>query len=169
MVPRRRLDSTHLATKLLGPVPANESLGIEVLHAANASAEVCMLVPPGMTNVIGSSHSSGLIALIDATGRAALIAAATDEGQLEGVMTLGSVARVEFLGQAHGLLIGRCTVEVDDLASIEAVYEWRESTVQLATAVDVFDSSETMVCRGSFIWSVTRRGNGGPTRTAGLP
>lgn len=151
------MDSTHLAHTLLEPVPANRSLGIEVLHAANASAEVCMLVPPGMTNVIGSSHSSGLIALIDATGRAALIAAATDESQLDGVVPLGSVARIEFLEPAHGLLIGRCTVEVDDLAAIEAIYEGREETVQLVTAVEIVDPSETLVCRGTFIWTIRRQ------------
>ena len=69
-----------------------------------------MLVPQGMTNVVGSLHSSGLIALVDATGLAALISAATDEDQLEGVIPLGSVARIEFLAPAHGLLVGRCTV-----------------------------------------------------------
>ena len=40
-----------------------------------------------------------------------------------GVIPLGSVARIEFLGPAHGLLVGRCTVGVDALAAIETVYE----------------------------------------------
>jgi len=156
MVPRRTLDSTHLASTMLEPVPANRSFGIEVLHAAHASAEVCMLVPREMTNVVGSLHSSGLIALVDATGLAALISAATDESQLEGLVPVGSVARIEFLAPAHGLLVGRCTVEVDDLAAIETVYKRRRNRATLSTEAEIFDSQETLVCRGKFTWSVSR-------------
>ena len=156
MVPRPTLDSTHLAAQLLEPVPANRSFGIEVLHAAHASAEVCMLVPQGMTNVVGSLHSSGLIALVDATGLAALISAATDEDQLEGVIPLGSVARIEFLAPAHGLLVGRCTVGVDALAAIETIYKRRRNRASLSTEAEIFDSREIMVCRGAFTWSVSR-------------
>jgi acyl-coenzyme A thioesterase PaaI-like protein len=166
MVPRPTLDSTDLASDLLEPIPANRSFGIEVLHAAHASAEVCMLVPQEMTNVIGSLHSSGLIALVDATGLAALISAATEADQLEGVIPLGSVARIEFLAPAHGLLVGRCTVAVDDLAAIESVYRRRRAKAELMTVAEIYDSRETLVCRGSFTWVVRRDP---VTRTEALP
>ena len=115
-----------------------------------------MLVPQGMTNVVGSLHSSGLIALVDATGLAALISAATDADQLDGVVPLGSVARIEFLAPAHGLLVGRCTVAVDDLAAIETIYKRRRSRASLSTEAEIFDSRERIVCRGTFTWSVSR-------------
>ena len=156
MAPRRTLDSTRLASAMLEPVPANRSLGIEVLHAAHASAEVCMLAPQGMTNVVGSLHSSGLIALADATGLAALISVATDEEQLEGVAPVGSVARIEFLAPAHGLLVGRCTVAVEDASAIEYLYRRRRSKAELSTVAEIFDSRERLVCRGTFTWAVRR-------------
>jgi acyl-coenzyme A thioesterase PaaI-like protein len=156
MATRRTFDSTRLAAELLDPVPANGTFGVEVLHAASASAEVCMLVPQSFTNAIGTVHSSGLIALVEATGAAAIVAAATDADQLEGITQSGSVARIEFLAPAHGLLIGRCILEVEDLAAIESLFTGREMSGQLMTSVDVFDSSEQLVCRGSFIWTIRR-------------
>lgn len=156
MAPRRTFDSTRLAAELLGPVPANETFGVEVLHAADASAELCMLVPQSFTNAIGTVHSSGLIALVEATGAAALVTVATDETQLEGVVQSGAVARIEFVAPAHGLLIGRCILEVDDLAAAESVFTRQVAVTELTTEVDVFDSEDDIVCRGSFVWTVRR-------------
>jgi len=165
MPPRPSLDSTQLASELLEPVPAIRSLGIEVLHAAHGSSEVCMLVPEAMTGPVGSLHSSGLIALADATGHAALISAATDEAQLEGIEPVGTVARVEFVAPAYGLLVGRCTIGVEGLGALEPLYRRRRGRAVLTTEAEIFDSRETLVCRGTFTWSVSRTA----TRTGGLP
>ena len=72
------------------------------------------------------------------------------------MIPLGSVARIEFLAPAHGLLVGRCTVGVDALAAIETVYKRRRNRASLSTEAEIFDSREIMVCRGAFTWSVSR-------------
>jgi hypothetical protein len=69
------MDVTALARTLLEPVPAHRTAGIEVLRAADGAAEVALQTPEALVNVIGSLHSSGLIALVDAAGLAAIIAA----------------------------------------------------------------------------------------------
>jgi acyl-coenzyme A thioesterase PaaI-like protein len=61
---------TRLAATLLEPVPANRTFRIEVLKAVDSSAEVALTVAPEFHNVMGSLHSGGLVALIDATGLA---------------------------------------------------------------------------------------------------
>jgi acyl-coenzyme A thioesterase PaaI-like protein len=158
MPQRPTLDSTRLASELLGPVPAIRSFGIEVLHAAHGSSELCMLVPDVMTGLVGSLHSSGLTALADATGHAALISAATDEAQLDDVFPLCSSARIDLIGPAYGLLVGRCSVGVDGLGALEPFYRRRRSRVQLMTDTEIFDSEETLVCRGTCVWTVSRGG-----------
>jgi hypothetical protein len=55
--------------------------------------------------VIGSLHSSGLVALVDAAGLAAIIAAAAEEHELQDVTPLGWVAHLEFLSPACGRLV----------------------------------------------------------------
>jgi len=82
-------------------VPANRTFRIQVLRAVDSGAEVALAVEPDFHNVIGSLNSSGLVALVDATGLAAIIAAAANETELEGVVPLGSAARLEFLAPAR--------------------------------------------------------------------
>ena len=69
------MDVTALTCSLLEPVPAHRTVGITVVRAVDGAAEVALVTPPGLTNVIGSLHSSGLIALTDTAGLAAIIAA----------------------------------------------------------------------------------------------
>ncbi|MFF7392969.1 hypothetical protein ACFZAE_31585 [Streptomyces scabiei] len=59
------MDRTALARTLLEPIPAHRT------------AEIATRTPPELTNVMGSLHSSGLVALLDATGLGAIIAAST--------------------------------------------------------------------------------------------
>ncbi len=92
------MDLTSLAAGLLEPVPANAALGIKVTRAAGGGAEVSMPEATDAANVIGSMHSSGLIALIDAAGLAAVIAMTDERAPFENVVALGANARLEFLG-----------------------------------------------------------------------
>lgn len=80
------MDITARARSLLEPIPAHRTAGITVVRAADGAAEVELVTPPGLTNVIGSLHSSGLIALAYAAGLAAIIAASRTVRDLEGVL-----------------------------------------------------------------------------------
>ena len=98
------MDVTVLARSLLEPVPAHATAGLEVLRAADGSAEVALRTPLRLTNVIGSLHSSGLITLADAAGLAAIIAACETEDEMRGVLPLGAVATLEFRRLRGGLV-----------------------------------------------------------------
>jgi len=100
------MDLTSLAAGLLEPVPANAALGIKVIRAAGGGAEVSMPEATDAANVIGSMHSSGLIALIDAAGLAAVIAMTDERAPFENVVALGANARLEFLAPARGTAEG---------------------------------------------------------------
>jgi acyl-coenzyme A thioesterase PaaI-like protein len=150
------MDATRLAARLLEPVPANRTFGVRVLSAAGAAAEVELVAAAAFENVIGSLHSSGLVALIDATGLAAMIAAASDESQFEGLTPLGSETHVEFLAPARGRLVGRYALTPESVSALGGVLERRERKAEVTTAVEVCDQSGTVVCRGSFIWKLRR-------------
>jgi acyl-coenzyme A thioesterase PaaI-like protein len=153
------MDATRLAASLLEPIPANRLFGIKVLRAGGATAEVGLQVREPMTNVIGSLHSSGLVALIDATGLAAVIAASTDEAQFDRVTPLGTIAHVEFLAPARGPLVGRCSLGGPELESLLALLRGQTAKARLTTAVDVADAAGVVVCRGSFEWRLRRAAN----------
>ncbi|MFG2304544.1 hypothetical protein [Actinacidiphila glaucinigra] len=99
------MDATALARSLLEPVPAHRTAGIQVLRAADCAAEVALDTPYGLTGVIGGLHSSALIALLDAAGPAAVVAAVGAPGEFDGVVPLGAAATVEFLAPARGRLV----------------------------------------------------------------
>jgi acyl-coenzyme A thioesterase PaaI-like protein len=156
MMYNRKVDPTRLAARLLEPIAANRTFGVRVLSAAAGAAEVELVAAAPFENVIGSLHSSGLVALIDATGLAAVIAAAGDESQFEGVTPLGSVAHLEFLAPARGRLVGRCALSPEGVGVLREVLEHGERKAEVTTEVEVRDESGAVVCRGSFVWKLRR-------------
>jgi acyl-coenzyme A thioesterase PaaI-like protein len=150
------MDATALARSLLAPVPAHTTLGIEVQQASDGVATVTLATPPSMTNVIGSLHSSGLIALVDATGLAAIIAACEAETDFERILPLGAAASMEFRAPARGLLTASCGLGDDARTVLRPVLAGREDRARLSTRADVVDERDTLVCRGTFEWSVRR-------------
>jgi acyl-coenzyme A thioesterase PaaI-like protein len=151
------MDVTELARSLLGPTPAHRTAGIEVLRAADGSAEVAMDTPYELTNVIGSVHSSGLISLVDAAGLAAIIAACQDTDDFTGVVPLGAAASLEFLALARGRLVASCALDEATPAALRPVASGAEARARISTLADVTDADGVPVCRGRFDWSVRRR------------
>src|SRR5262245_29521549 len=105
------MDLTAFARTLLDPIPAHRTVGIDVLRAGDGVGVVAASVPPGLTNVIGSLHSSGLAALADAAALAAVIGACTVESEFDRVVPLGAAARMEFLAPARGRLTATCRLD----------------------------------------------------------
>jgi acyl-coenzyme A thioesterase PaaI-like protein len=150
------VDLTELARRLLEPIPANRSIGLKVLRAKDSEAAVGVEAPAHLANVIGSLHSSGLIALVDAAGLAAFIASARKEQELEGIVPLGTAARLEFHAPARGSLIARCKLGPADITTAQSLFGGRADKVSLTTTVDVVNQAGTAVCTGSFLWNVRR-------------
>jgi acyl-coenzyme A thioesterase PaaI-like protein len=150
------MDATRLARGLLESVPANRSFGVRVLRADATGAEVALEVSEAHKNVIGSLHSSGLIALIDAAGLAALIGGCRAEDEFDGLTPLGTTAGLQFLAPARGPLVARCTLDPFERHALRELLEHRVRTEEFETCVEVFDRDETVVCRGRFTWKVRR-------------
>jgi len=127
-----------------------------VVRADDEAAEVALETPRAMTNVIGSLHSSGLIALVDATGLAALIGACNAESDFDGVVPLGVAAALEFRAPARGRLVASCRLDEDARLALHPLLTRRSDRTRVTTVVDVVDEAQVMVCRGSFEWSVRR-------------
>lgn len=150
------MDLTDVAAALLEPVPANRAFGIRVVRAADCAAEVEVELDAAFANVIGSMHSSGLIALIDATGLAALIAAAPDRDAFDGVVPLGTRAELHFSSPARGRLTGRCRLSPPDRDAVRTVLERHSDRARAMTEVTVHDEENAVVCRGAFQWAIRR-------------
>ena len=150
------MDATALARSLLEPIPAHRALGIQVLRACHDSAEVGLETPPAMTNVIGSLHSSGLIALVDAAGLAAIIAMCDAETDFDGVVPLGAAASLEFRAPARGRLVASCQLDQEARRALQPVLSGDTDRARISTVADVVDATGALVCRGTFEWSVRR-------------
>ncbi|MFI8181824.1 DUF4442 domain-containing protein [Actinacidiphila glaucinigra] len=150
------MDATGLARSLLEPVPAHRTAGIQVLRAVDCAAEVALDTPYGLTNVIGSLHSSGLIALLDAAGLAAVVAAVEVPGEFDGVVPLGAAATVEFLAPARGRLVASCALGAPARRALREVLSGAGDRARLATVAEIRDATGAVVCRGGFAWSVRR-------------
>ncbi|WP_238007909.1 DUF4442 domain-containing protein [Dactylosporangium sp. AC04546] len=150
------MDTTALARSLLEPIPANRTAGVEVLRAADGAAEVAATVPAALTNVIGSLHASGLAALADAAGLAAVIAACTGPSDFTGVVPLGASATLRFLAPARGRLTATCVLDAAARAALAELFASRTDRARLTTTAVITDESGTTVCEGTFDWRVRR-------------
>ncbi|MGI8451747.1 MAG: DUF4442 domain-containing protein [Streptosporangiaceae bacterium] len=150
------MDVTALARSLLDPVPAHATAGLEVLHAADAAAEVALRTPLMLTNVIGSLHSSGLITLADAAGLAAIIAACETEDEMRGVLPLGAAATLEFRAPARGRLVASCRLAEAARQALRPVLSGAQNHARVSTVAEITDEAHALVYRGTFDWSVRR-------------
>ncbi|MHB9863886.1 PaaI family thioesterase [Streptomyces sp. YIM S03343] len=150
------MDMTALARALLEPIPAHRTAGVTVRRAADGRAELTADTPPELTNVIGSLHSSGLVALLDAAGLGALVSDAPRTADLDGVVPLGSAASVEFLAPARGRLTAVCELSDEARQALRPLWAGESDRARLVTLAEITDAAGTVVCRGSFEWSVRR-------------
>ena len=149
-------ERTSLAATLLDPIPANRLLGIRVVAALGGHAEVGMEASPEAANVIGSLHSSGLTALVDAAGLAAVISMATDAEEFDRVIPLGSQARMEFVAPARGRLVASCRLDGPDRHALGMLLRRRTDRATAETEATVRDEDQNVVCRGTFSWKIRR-------------
>ncbi|MEV1085066.1 DUF4442 domain-containing protein [Streptomyces sp. NPDC050211] len=149
-------DTTALARTLLD-IPAHRTAAIEVLSATDGTAELTCLTPESLTNVIGSLHSSGLIALADAAGLAAIIAESTGPDDMTGVVPLGTHASMEFLAPARGRLVATCRLTREARDAVRPLLARETHRARLSTRTEITDATGAVVCRGTFDWSVRRR------------
>ena len=150
------MDITARARSLLEPIPAHRTAGITVVRAADGAAEVELVTPPGLTNIIGSLHSSGLIALADAAGLAAIIAASRTVRDLEGVLPLGAAATMEFRAPARGRLLASCTLGEQARQALSLLLSGERDRTRITTVAGITDETGALVCRGTFEWSIRR-------------
>ncbi len=151
------IDTTALAARLLEPIPANAAFGIRVESATDGRATVALDEQPALANVIGSLHASGLMALVDAAGLAAMIALAENPGEFERVTPLGRDASLSFIAPATGPLRGRCELARRDRAILRLFLSGSAERGRLTTEVEVVDRTAAVVCRGVMSWSLRRR------------
>jgi uncharacterized protein (TIGR00369 family) len=150
------MDATALARRLLAPVPVHQAIRLEVISAADGRAEVRMADAARLTSPAGALHSSGLIALIDAVGIAAMIAAAEDDDAFTGVSVLGAAASLEFHRPALGPLTAVCQLDPTALAAVRPLFARTAAKVRLCTSAQVLDADGIVVCAGGFRWSLRR-------------
>ena len=150
------MNATALAARLLESVPANRTFGITVENARDAQATVALDLSPELENVIGSLHASGLMALVDATGLAAMISVADDPDQFTGIAPLATDAQISFIAPARGHLRGHCRLDPDDQPGLRELLTRATDRARLTTDVRIQDEEGTTVCRGYMVWKLRR-------------
>lgn len=150
------MNMTATAAELLEPIPAHRTFGLRVLSAEDGAGVVSLHVRAELTNVIGTLHSSGLIALADATGLAAIIGAADSPAEFAGITPLGTAAELEFLRPAAGELTGHCTLDRPARVALRRLLDRDAHKATLSTDTEIADDAGTIVAHGSFTWKLRR-------------
>ena len=150
------MDLTEFAGSLLEPVAAHRTLGIEVVWAGDASGQVSMVIPPAMTNVIGSLHSGGLIALVDAAGLAAIVGGCSHTDDFDRVVPLGTKASLQFHKPGRGRLVGSCSLDRESVRALRLLLDRSQDRTQLDTLAEITDVDGDLVCQGTFTWKLRR-------------
>jgi acyl-coenzyme A thioesterase PaaI-like protein len=150
------VDATALAKSLLEPIPAHRTARIKVVRAVDGVSAATLDTPPALTNVIGSLHSSGLTALADATGLAALMSLCKQEEDFDGVLPLGSSSTMNFNAPARGPLTGTCELAEEDCRLLRALFAGYRDRARIQTTTLIVDGAGTHVATGTFTWSVRR-------------
>lgn len=148
------MDATHVAQHLLDGVPANRLTGIEVLEAADGAARVALTRPEPVTNGLGTLHLSGLVALLDATGLAALIAGCRTEQEALSLVPLGVSATLDFRVPARDGLVGECTLDAPARAAICGLLAGCDARVRIGTLIEIRDHRGEVVGSGTLRWNV---------------
>lgn len=117
-----------------------------------------MPAPPRTADVVRSLHSSGLVALVDAAGLAAIIGACEDDRQFEGITPSGAAASLDLHRPAQGRLLATCRLDRGTQRALRPVLSGRRNEVRIRTRVDIVDERQAVVCRGRFNWYVHRTG-----------
>jgi acyl-coenzyme A thioesterase PaaI-like protein len=150
------MDLTALASSLLHPVPAHRAFGIEVTWAGDAVGRVVMDPGAEHGNVMGALHSSGLTALVDAGGLAAIVGACHHETDFDRVLPLGRSASLDFYAPARGVLTASCSLDLIARRALEPLLTRGSDRARLATSTAVVDTRGELVCEGTFQWSLRR-------------
>jgi acyl-coenzyme A thioesterase PaaI-like protein len=148
------MDATALARRLLEAVPANRTAGLEVLYAVDGLSRVALTTPPELTNVIGSLHASGFVALLDATGLAAVIAACRTEQEAETLVPLGASATIDFRAPGRGRLVAECTLDDDGRLALDRLLSGDTERARMGTTTEIMDRTGSVVCSGTFRWNI---------------
>src|SRR5262245_41605777 len=146
------MDTSVLARRLLGPIPVHEAVALDVIRAADGEAEVALGRTLGLTNVTGALHSSALITLIDAAGLAAIISAARDDTEMNGVSALGAAASLRFLRPALGPLVATGRLDDEAREPLRALLSGKVDRVAIHTSAVVTGTDAVTVCDGQFRW-----------------
>ncbi len=147
------MEATALAARLLDGLPANRTLGVRVVSAVDGAGVCELAVTEPVTNVIGSLHSSGVAALVDAAALAAVLAALPSEAVALRTQPLGLRARLQFLRPVRGTATGSCQLSDEAVAALTAMVQGGGPAL-CTTVTEVRAGGVEVLARGEFDWTV---------------
>ena len=148
------MDALHLAHRLLTAVPANRTAGVEILHALDGTARVTLTATDSLTTPTGSLHAAGLVALLDATGLAAVLSCCPTETQANTLAPVATSVTVDFRGPGLGPLVAECVLDDEARVGLQELLSGRTGRARLRTTAEITNCTGDVVCSGTFRWSV---------------
>jgi len=148
------VDLTRLAAELLDGLPANRTLGLSVVEAANGTGRAVLPVRGGVHNVIGALHSSGITALVDAAALAAVLSVSPDEATARRLQPLGVQARLTFERPVRGTALATCQLDRYSEAAVAELCLRGHGRARLTTATIIDADGALGAARGEFDWTL---------------
>jgi len=148
------VDLTRLAVELLDGLPANRTLGLFVVEAADGVGKAVLPVSDGEHNVLGALHSSGIAALADAAALAAVLSVAPGEPAARRLQPLGIQARFMFERPLRGTAVATCRLDRDTAAAVTDLYRRGDGRARVTTLTTIDGDDAPTAARGEFDWTL---------------
>jgi uncharacterized protein (TIGR00369 family) len=136
--------------EILGQVPFNAHLGLEVLEAAGGNCAVRLPDRAEHHNHVGGPHAGALFSLAEAASGGAVLSALAE--RLGGVTPLAKGGEIKYRKLAMGPVTARARL-VEPLAGALERLD-REGRVDVPVAVDIVDGNGVVVAEASFVWAL---------------
>jgi acyl-coenzyme A thioesterase PaaI-like protein len=162
------MDLTPLAIELLDGLPANRTLGLTVVEAADGLGRVALPVSDQVRNVVGALHSSGIAALADAAALAAVLSVAPDETTARRLQPLGIQARLMFERPVRGTALATCRLDGDSKAAVADLYGRGDGRARCTTVAIIDGDGTPAAARGEFDWVLRLAPRGDDSRPGAL-
>ena len=105
-------------------------------------------------NVIGSLHSSGVVALADAAALAAVLSTAPDEATARRLQPLGVQAEVVFHRPARGVAEAVCRLDSVAEQALADMYAGNRHQIRVNTRIEIGTSANAVAAEAVFTWAI---------------
>jgi uncharacterized protein (TIGR00369 family) len=139
--------------QMMNTLPFVKTCGIQIEEIGAGFSRVSMPEDGKLNNHLGSQHAGAMFTLAETASGAAMAGGFAD--LIMGLRPVAKEARIQYVKVAQGATHAKARVP-GDIAALKQVLQ-SEGKVAFPVEVEIFDSSETLVCQVQVDWYLSMK------------